>query len=125
MQLCNCKLVKRFICHTGTKTCFMLTENLVNSNRCMTNDNRSHSKFHICLQHLRPRTHICTRDNGKESRQFQLVAYSPCCWQGHADSKTLHQQNPPVLNWRCRLMQVDLYNGRKRGGWLEYITSQQ
>jgi len=20
--------------------------------------------------------------------------------------KTLHQQNPPVLNWRCRLMQV-------------------
>jgi len=26
----------------------------------------------------------------------------------------LHQQNPlPVLNWRCRLTQVDLYNGRK------------
>jgi len=33
--------------------------------------------------------------------------------QGHADSKTVHQQNPPVLNWRCQLMQVDLYNGRK------------
>ena len=29
-------------------------------------------------------------------------------------SKTLHQQNPlPVLNWRCRLTQTDLYNGRK------------
>jgi len=25
----------------------------------------------------------------------------------------LHQQNPPVLHWRCRLAQVDLYNGRK------------
>jgi len=25
----------------------------------------------------------------------------------------LHQQNPPVLNCRCQLTQVDLYNGRK------------
>jgi len=25
----------------------------------------------------------------------------------------LHQNNPPVLKWRCRLMQVDLYNGHK------------
>ena len=25
------------------------------------------------------------------------------CLQGHMDSKTLHQQNPSVLNWRCRL----------------------
>ena len=33
--------------------------------------------------------------------------------QGHAGSKTLHQQNPPVLNWGCRLMQVDVYNGFK------------
>ena len=36
-----------------------------------------------------------------------------CCQQGHAGSKTLHLQNPPVLNWRCQLMQVYLYNGRK------------
>ena len=28
-------------------------------------------------------------------------------------SKTLHQQNSPVLNWRCRLTQVDLCNGRE------------
>ena len=28
----------------------------------------------------------------------------------------MHQQNPPVLNWRCQLTQVDLYNGRKTGG---------
>jgi len=32
--------------------------------------------------------------------------------QGRADSKTLHEQNPPVLNWKCRLTQVDLYDGR-------------
>ena len=36
-----------------------------------------------------------------------------CYQQGHTDSKTLHQQNPPVRNWRCRLTQVDLYNGHK------------
>ena len=31
----------------------------------------------------------------------------------HVGSKTLHQQNPAVLNWRCWLTQVDLCNGRK------------
>jgi len=31
----------------------------------------------------------------------------------HAGSKTLLQQNPPVLNWECLLTQVVLYNGRK------------
>ena len=40
-------------------------------------------------------------------------ACAGCHRQGHADSKTLHQQNPSVLNWRCQLMQVDLYNGCK------------
>ena len=25
----------------------------------------------------------------------------------------MHQQHPPVLYWRCRLTQVDLYNGHK------------
>ena len=36
------------------------------------------------------------------------------CWLRSARaccSKTFHQQNP--LNWRCRLMQVDVYNGFK------------
>ena len=28
-------------------------------------------------------------------------------------SKTLLQQNPPVLNWECQLTQVVLYNGHK------------
>jgi len=28
-------------------------------------------------------------------------------------SKTLHQQNSAVINWRCWLMQADLYNGCK------------
>jgi len=36
-----------------------------------------------------------------------------CYQQGHAGSKTLFQQNPPVLNWGCQLTQVVLYNGRK------------
>jgi len=38
---------------------------------------------------------------------------SACRQQGHAVSKTLHQQNPPVLNWTCWLTQVDPYNGCK------------
>ena len=33
--------------------------------------------------------------------------------EGHAGSKTLHQQNHPVLIWKCWLTQIDLYNGRK------------
>jgi len=36
-----------------------------------------------------------------------------CHQQGHAGSKTLLQQNPPVLNWGCRLIQVNMYNGCK------------
>jgi len=39
----------------------------------------------------------------------------PAHWrqQGHAGSKTLQQKNLPVLYWRCRLTQVDLYHGIK------------
>jgi len=29
------------------------------------------------------------------------------------DSKILLQQNPPVLNWGCRVTQADLYNGNR------------
>ena len=36
-----------------------------------------------------------------------------CCQQGHAGSKTLHQKNLPVLNWRRRITGVDLHNGHK------------
>ena len=37
-----------------------------------------------------------------------------CRQQGHAGSKTLHQQqNSPVLNRMWRLTQADQYNGRK------------
>ena len=36
--------------------------------------------------------------------------------QGHAGNKSLHQQSPTILNWRCWPTQVDLYNGRKVGG---------
>jgi len=45
------------------------------------------------------------------SPQSQYIA--GCHQQGPLGSKTLHQQNPPVLDWRCRLTQVDLYNSRK------------
>jgi len=55
----------------------------------------------------------------KETVQITLFRRTPasspksecasCCQQKHVGSKTLHQQNPPVLNWRCQLMQVDLY----------------
>jgi len=31
----------------------------------------------------------------------------------HAGSKTLLQQNPPVLNWQCRLTLLVLNNGHK------------
>jgi len=45
---------------------------------------------------------------------FKNYSYSNSSFmQVHVDSKTLHQQNPPVLNGRYRLTQVDLYNGRK------------
>jgi len=37
-----------------------------------------------------------------------------CLQQGHVGSKSLHQQNLPVLNWRWWLMQVDLYNRYKK-----------
>jgi len=37
-------------------------------------------------------------------------------------SKTLHQQNPLVLNWRCWwLTQVDLYNGHKTVGYAKKL----
>jgi len=35
--------------------------------------------------------------------------WASCREQGHAGSKTLLQQNPLVLNWGYRLMQVVLY----------------
>jgi len=36
-----------------------------------------------------------------------------CRQQRHVGSKTLHQENSLVLNWRCQIKQVDLYNGHK------------
>ena len=49
-----------------------------------------------------------------------------CRQREHAGSKTLHQQNPPVLNWRCRLTHADLYNGRKTrvGCWWSFANRQ-
>jgi len=36
-----------------------------------------------------------------------------CCHQGNAGSKTVLQENPPVLNCGCWLKQVVLHNGHK------------
>ena len=56
-----------------------------------------------------------TVSNHTVINKWALSGWLFCRLQGYAGSKTLHQQNPPVLNWRCGLMQVDLYSGRK---WL-------
>ena len=42
-----------------------------------------------------------------------LVAVSKSMW-----AVKLLQQNPPVINWRCWLTQVDLYSGHKMGLFL-------
>jgi len=44
---------------------------------------------------------------------FVCIVCASCRQQGHVGSRTLLQQNPPVLNWGCRLSQADLYNGRE------------
>ena len=44
----------------------------------------------------------------ENSSVFSLIRNAGCRQQGHVGSKTLHQQNPPVLNCRCWLTQVDL-----------------
>jgi len=36
-----------------------------------------------------------------------------CTQHVHVGSKTLYQQNPPVLNQRCWLTQADLYNSHR------------
>ena len=46
---------------------------------------------------------------------YSLSDYADCCQQGHVGSKTLLQQNPPVLNWGCQLREVDLFDAMK---WL-------
>jgi len=40
-----------------------------------------------------------------------ICEYISCHQQGYADTKTLLQQNLPVLNCGCRLTEVDLNNG--------------
>jgi len=52
---------------------------------------------------------------GRPGGLFQVSGGEPLgsSWQGHAGSKTLLQQNPPVLNWEYWLMQTDPYAGHK------------
>ena len=41
---------------------------------------------------------------------FSLIRFTICCQQRHMGSKTLLQQNLPLLNWICWLTQVVLYS---------------
>jgi len=50
-------------------------------------------------------------DNTVEENCSIFSECAGCHQQWHAGSDTLHQQNPPVLNWRCQLAQVDLHDG--------------
>jgi len=63
----------------------------------------------------------------RDKNYLKLLPACPCCQQGHAGSKTLHQWNhPQVLSWRCWLTQVHLYNGCKMvsvSGHLLYLVS--
>jgi len=58
---------------------------------------------------------VCVRDSVDNTVEENSSVFSPVQMRWlpparHAGSKTLHQQNPLVLNnWRCRLMQDDLY----------------
>ena len=42
----------------------------------------------------------------ENSSLFSLILCASCHQQQHAGSKTLLQQNPPVLSWGCQLMPV-------------------
>lgn len=50
---------------------------------------------------------------GENSDVFSLIRMSCYHQQVHMGCKTLLQQNPPLLNWGCQLIQVDPYDGRK------------
>ena len=67
----------------------------------------------LCLQHdsvewVRRQQLILVRyrDSVDNSVEENFIVFSA----RHVGSKSLHQQNPPVLNWRCRLTQADLCN---------------
>jgi len=49
----------------------------------------------------------------ENSSIFFLIQTASCRQQGHVGSKTLLQQNPPVLIWGCQLTQGDLYSDYK------------
>ena len=54
---------------------------------------------------------LCCLKTGELRKNFApvtLQGHGLCHLQGHTGSKTLLQRNPPVLKWRCRLMQVNL-----------------
>jgi len=67
---------------------------------------RAECKDHVRWGPQKAQYHLCT-DNNHHSPNV-LAAVSKGMWPG---SKTLLRQNPPILNWGCRLMEVVLYTG--------------
>jgi len=69
----------------------------------------SHSPYHLLCRPSESTSYFiiimvwrqCRYHCEENSSVFSLIRM-------HASSKTLHQQNRPVLNWRCQLMQVDM-----------------
>ena len=57
-----------------------------------------------------------------ESSVFSLIRMR--CMPSARAAITMHQQTPPVVNWRCRLMQVDLYDGHKTVAVVDYYRAQ-
>jgi len=76
----------------------------------------------VIVAQVRSRPAFCTNPSFLSSwtRSVKSKIAVSCHQQGHAGSKTLRQQNPPVLYWECRLTQVDKFNGCKSVGafWL-------
>jgi len=63
----------------------------------------------MILQHLTP-----TKRTLASSPQSKCAS---CRQQGHADSKSLLQQNPPVLNRGCRLTRLFCIMAVKQWQW--------
>jgi len=65
---------------------------------------------HVAEYMVREQCSTPVRRNLVSSLDSECTSYRQ---QGHAGSKALMYQHPPVLNWGCQPMEVVLYNGCK------------
>jgi len=82
---------------------------------CSIHVHRSHWMwlFSSLRPGIRYRPKLCDGRPWASTRYNGLFHLSFCRYTKGMRAVKLHQQNPLVLNWRCQLTQVDLYNGRK------------